>query len=92
MNTPFTQKTDYYEETSTGEKSQQLRQFGDNNMLKILSLHFQLEKKLNLQTMILSYFPLGGCFDEVVDNRTNYQGYKCFYQGYKCVHSFSITH
>ena len=44
-------------------------------MLKILSLHFQLvegsfQKKtfLNLYTIILFSFPLGGCIDEVVDN------------------------
>ena len=60
--------------------------------VKDFILTIPLEKKLNLQTMILSCFPLGACFDEVVDNRTNYQGYKSVYQGYKCVYSFSITH
>ena len=66
-------------------------------MLKILSLHFQLvegsfQKKffLNLYIIILFSFPLGGCIDEVVDNRTNYQGYKyiCFLQ----YHSLAVIH
>ena len=30
-------------------------------------------------TMILFTFPLGGCVDEFVDIRTNYQGYKYGY-------------
>ena len=36
-------------------------------------------KILNLYAMTLFSFPLGGCVDEVVDDRTNYQGYKYVY-------------
>ena len=41
FNTPFTQKTDYKEETSKGQNSQQLFWFGALIVLKILSLRFQ---------------------------------------------------
>ena len=34
---------------------------------------------LNLYTLILVSFPLGGCVDEAAHSRTNYQGYKYVY-------------
>ena len=60
--------------------------------VKDFILTFSIGKKIEFANHDTFLFSLGGCFDEVVDNRTNYQGYKCVYQGYKCVHSFSITH
>ena len=45
---------------------------------------------LNLYTMILFSFPICGCFDENVDNRINYEGYKyvCFLQ----YHTLTVIH
>ena len=37
---------------------------------------FSEKELLNLFTMLLVSFPSGGCVDEAVYNRTNYQGYK----------------
>ena len=34
-------------------------------------------KLLDYCTIILVYFPLSRCIDEVVDSRANYQGYRC---------------
>ena len=45
---------------------------------------------LNLYTMILASFPLGECVDEVVKNRSNYQGCK-----YVCLlhyHTLTVIH
>ena len=39
--------------------------------------------------MIL-FFPLGGCVDEVVDNRTNFQGYKYVY--FLQYHRLTVIH
>ena len=40
---------------------------------------FSEKELLNLFTMLLVSFPSGGCVDEAVYNRTNYQGYKYVY-------------
>ena len=40
---------------------------------------FSEKEFLNLYAMTLFSFPLGGCVDEVVDDRTNYQGHKYVY-------------
>ena len=40
---------------------------------------FSEKESLNLYTKILVSIPLCGCADEVVDNRTNYQGCKYVY-------------
>ena len=41
---------------------------------------FSEKKFFNLYSIILVSFPSGGCVDEAVHSRTNYQGYKyvCF--------------
>ena len=42
--------------------------------------------------MILFSFLFGGCVDEVVDNRTNYQGYKyVYFLQYHTVDKVNIT-
>ena len=40
--------------------------------------------------MILFSFPLDGCVDEVIDNRTNYQGYKYVY--FLQYHTLTVIH
>ena len=56
-----------------------------------ISRSFFSEKEfLNLHTAILFSFPLGGCVDEVVDNRTNYQGYK--YVHFLHYHTLTVIH
>ena len=42
--------------------------------ISITGTFFSEIESLNLYTMILFTFPLGGCVDEAVDNWTNYQG------------------
>ena len=39
---------------------------------------FSEKEFLNLYTMILNSSLLDGCVNEVVDNQTSFQGYKCF--------------
>ena len=57
-----------------------LKQFKDFILTFSMSGSFFLGKEfLNLCTMILFSFPLGGCVDEVVDNQTNYQGHRYVY-------------
>ena len=52
-----------------------LKQFKDFILKFPISGSFFSEKEfLNLYTMILFSFPLGGCVDEVVNNHTDYQG------------------
>ena len=51
---------------------------------------FSEKECLNLYTMMLFSFPLGGCVDEVVDNRTNYQGYK--YVHFLHYHTLTVIH
>ena len=41
-------------------------------------------------TLFTSFFPLGGYVDEVVDNRTNYKGYK--YVQFLHDHKLTIIH
>ena len=54
-----------------------LKKVKDFILKSTISGSFLSEKEFsNLYTMIIIYFPSGGCVDEVVDNRTNYQGYK----------------
>ena len=62
-----------------------------NFMLKFsIRGSFSSQKEfLNLYTMIL-FFPPGGCVDEDVDNRTNYQGYK--YINFVWYHTLSVLH
>lgn len=40
------------------------------------SLFVKKTKSLNLNTIIIGSFPSGGYFDEVVNNKTIYQGYQ----------------
>ena len=58
-----------------------LKHVKDSILTFSVSGSFFSEKEfLNLYTMALFFsFPLGGCVGEVVDNRTNYQGYKYVY-------------
>ena len=57
-----------------------LKQFKDFVLKFSITGSFFSEKEfLNLYTMMLFSFPLGGCVDEVVDNRPDYQGYKYVY-------------
>ena len=46
--------------------------------LSISGSFFSQKEFLGFYTMLTFYFPLGGCVDEFVDNRTNYQRYKLF--------------
>ena len=57
-----------------------LKQVKDFFLEFSISGNFFLEKEFfNLYTMVLISFRSGGCVDKVVDNRTNYQGYKYVY-------------
>ena len=57
-----------------------LKQLKDFILKFSISESFFSEKKIwNLYTMIHFSVLLGGCVDEVVYNRTNYQGYKYVY-------------
>ena len=51
---------------------------------------FSKKEFLNLYTMILFSFPLGGCADYVVDNLANYQGYKYVY--FLQYHTLTVIH
>ena len=52
---------------------------------------FQKKKEfLNFYTMILLSFPLGRCFDEVLNNRRNHQGYEYVY--FVWYHTLTIIH
>ena len=71
------------------KKSQQLCWFRYFIWIKDFILKFSIsgsffpeKESLNLYTMMLFSFPVGGCVGKVVDNRTNYQGnkYKYFLQ------------
>ena len=65
-----------------------LKQVKDLILKYSISGSFFSEKEfLNLYTMILVPFPSGGCIDEAVDNRENYQGYKYVY--FLWYHTFS---
>ena len=62
-----------------------LKHFKDFILAFSISESFFSEKEfLNLYTMIIFPFPLGGCVDEVVLNRSNYQGYLNTY--YSVIH------
>ena len=64
-----------------------LKHFKDFILAFSISESFFSEKEflnLNLNTMILFSFLLGGCVDEVVLNRSNYQGYLNTY--YSVIH------
>ena len=85
------------EETSKGQNYNSfmliwcLKQLKGFYLKSSISGSFFSEKELlKLYTMILFSFPLVGCFDEVVNNRTNYQGYKYVY--FFQYHTLTVIH